>query len=90
VRNNVGQAMGIANQGGDAAPFSGRIIDAAGDSFISGLHIVGLAAAGITLLAALGVAIFLPARARPEQAIDLEPRGVDGEEPQPIGAGVVG
>ena len=91
VRNNVGQATGIARQGGDAAPFAGQIIDAAGESFVSGLHIVGLAAAGITFLAALGVAIFLPARARPELSLDLDASAVvDGEDAQPIGAGVVG
>src|SRR4051794_23089583 len=70
VQDNVGQAIGIAHQGGDAQPFAGQIIAAAGDAFVSGLHVVGFVAAGITLLAAIGVAIFLPARARVEDTID--------------------
>jgi hypothetical protein len=31
---------------------------------VGGLHIIGLAAAAVTLLAAIGVVLFLPARAR--------------------------
>ena len=91
VRDNVGRAIGIAHQGGPAQPYSGQIIDAAGESFVSGLHIVGLVAAGITLLAAIGVAIFLPARARVEDAIVLDGTDTDsdGEEPLPIGAGAI-
>jgi DHA2 family multidrug resistance protein-like MFS transporter len=64
VRDNVGQAVGVARQAAPARPFSGQIIDAAGQSFVSGLHIIGLVAACVTLTAAIGVALFLPARAR--------------------------
>jgi EmrB/QacA subfamily drug resistance transporter len=88
VRDNVGQAIGIANQGSSAQPFADQIIRASGESFVSGLHIVGIAAAGITLLAAIGVAIFLPSRAQPDTPV------IDGdasEEPAfPVGAGVAG
>ena len=38
------------------------IVTAANDSFVSGLHLVAVVAAGITVLAAIGVALFLPAR----------------------------
>jgi hypothetical protein len=88
VRDNVGQAIGIANQGSSAQPFADQIIRASGESFVSGLHIVGIAAAGITLLAAIGVAIFLPSRALADAPV------IDGdasEEPAfPVGAGVAG
>lgn len=64
VRDNVGQAIGVARQAPAARPFSGQIIDAASASFVSGVHVIGLVAAGITLLAAVGVALYLPARPR--------------------------
>ncbi|MEY2567427.1 MAG: hypothetical protein QOE35_1956 [Actinomycetota bacterium] len=62
VRDNVGQAVGIARHGGAAQPYAGRILTAAGDSFVSGLHLIGPVAAGVTAAAAVGVALFLPAR----------------------------
>jgi hypothetical protein len=48
---------------------------------VSGLHTVGLAAAGVTFLAALGVALFLPARARDE--LDV-PGDLFAIEPEPV------
>jgi EmrB/QacA subfamily drug resistance transporter len=88
VQDNVGQAIGIAHQGGDAQPFAGQIINAAGDAIGSGLHVVGFAAAGITLLAAIGVAIFLPARARVEDTMDVTDEVPDDVEAVPVAAGV--
>jgi EmrB/QacA subfamily drug resistance transporter len=82
VRDNVGQAIGAAQQGGPIRPFAGQIVRAADASFVSGLHLVGLVAAGITLLAAVGVALFLPARAR-----DDEPVPPEGDR-VPVRAGV--
>ena len=61
VRDNIGQASGIATRVPAAQPFREQIVTAANDSFVSGLHIIGLVAAVITLLAAVGVAIWLPA-----------------------------
>jgi hypothetical protein len=78
----VGQAIGAAAQGGPARPFATQIVRAADASFVSGLHIVGVVAAGVTLLAAIGVALFLPARAR-----DPEPLTADADR-VPVGAGV--
>jgi hypothetical protein len=66
VKDNVGQAIGVANESPAARKFSGQITTAAQDTFVSGLHMIGLVACGITLLAALGVWLFLPARARDE------------------------
>lgn len=62
VKDNVGHAMSVAMDAPAARPYARQIIDAAGTSFTNGLHLVGLAAAVIILIAAIGVAIFLPAR----------------------------
>src|SRR6476469_8401859 len=59
VKDNVGQAVGVAKASPDARPFSSQSITAAHDTFVSGLHQVGLVAAGITLIAAVGVWLFL-------------------------------
>jgi EmrB/QacA subfamily drug resistance transporter len=67
VRDNVGQAVGIARHGGPAQPYADRIITAAGESFVSGLHLIGPVAAAVTFTAAVGVALFLPARARDDE-----------------------
>jgi Na+/melibiose symporter-like transporter len=81
VANNVGQAVGIAKQTRPA--LSSQIASAAKESFVSGLHIIGVAAAGISLIAVIGVLLFLPARAR-----DDEPAPGDAQEGVPVGAGV--
>jgi len=64
VKDNVGQAAGIARNAPAAKPYAAQIIKAAGESFVGGLHTTGIVAACITLIAAIGVALFLPARAR--------------------------
>jgi EmrB/QacA subfamily drug resistance transporter len=79
VGDNIGQAVGVATEVPAAQPYSTQILGVSKDAFVGGLHTVGLVAAGITLLAALFVAVFLPARARD---VDAEP--APGElEPQP-------
>jgi EmrB/QacA subfamily drug resistance transporter len=67
VWDNVGQAVGISASP-EARPYANHIAGAAKDSFVSGLHVIGFVAAGITLIAAIGVALFLPARAVDESA----------------------
>ncbi len=69
VKDNVGQAVGVAKSTGPARPFAHQIITAAQESFVSGLHLIGLVAAAITLAAAIGVAVYLPARARDADTI---------------------
>jgi Na+/melibiose symporter-like transporter len=64
VRDNVGQAVGVARENPAARPYASHIASAAKDSFVGGLHVIGLVAATITLVAAIGVAVFLPARPR--------------------------
>jgi predicted MFS family arabinose efflux permease len=83
VKNNVAQAVGVATQVAPARPFSGLIIPAAKDSFVGGLHLIGVVAAGITLVAAIGVARFLPARAIEEVDHDV----TTVAEPVAAGAG---
>jgi Na+/melibiose symporter-like transporter len=87
IKDNVGQAVGVANESPGARRFSGQITTAAHDTFVSGLHQVGLVACGITLLAALGVWMFLPARPRDEAPVDGAVS--DGESaPDAVGVGV--
>src|SRR6478735_2790261 len=50
VWDNVGQAVGISASR-QARPFASHIAGAAKDSFVSGLHLIGFLAAGITLIA---------------------------------------
>ncbi len=83
VKDNISQALGIASRVPAAQPFRSQIVNAANDSFVSGLHIIGLVAALITMLAAVGVAIFLPARARDE--VDIVSPASDLER-VPVGA----
>lgn len=88
VKDNVGQAIGVATNVPAAKPFAKQIISAADTSFVSSLHLIGLVAAGITFIAAVGVYLFLPARARPEDgtAISRTEAGgdVDAELPGPL------
>jgi EmrB/QacA subfamily drug resistance transporter len=72
VKDNVGQAVGIATNSAAAKPFAAKIISAADTSFVSGIHTIGLVAACITFIAAMGVLKFLPARARAEEEIVLD------------------
>jgi len=79
VSDNVGEAIGVARDAPQARPFADQIVNAANDSFMGGLHVVALVAAGITLLGAIGVALFLPARPReegPEDAAEVRPEPV--------------
>ena len=62
IGDNVGQAVGVATQSPAAKQYAPQIVAASKDAFVGGLHTVGFVAAAVTLLAAVGVAIFLPAR----------------------------
>ncbi len=78
IGDNVGQAVGVAAQPA-GQPFAAQIVDASKEAFVSGLHIVGFVGAAVTLLAAIGVAVFLPSRARADEvvgdeALELEPQ----------------
>jgi len=66
IGDNVGQAVGIAHESPAAKQYAPQILAASKEAFTGGLHIVGFVAAGVTLIAAIGVAIFLPSRAPAE------------------------
>ena len=53
------------------------------ESFVGGLHIIGVAAAAITLIVVVGVVLFLPARPR-----DVEELTGDAPDPYSVPAGV--
>lgn len=61
VGANVQAGVNIGR--GTPAPLGERIVDVAHHAFLSGYHLAVLVAAGITLLAAIGVFRWLPARA---------------------------
>ena len=64
---------GVSVGRGTPAPLGERIVDVAHDAFLSGYHLAVLVAAGITLLAAVGVFLWLPARA----AVTGEPEAIE-------------
>ncbi len=72
IGDNVGQAVGVAREAPAAKPYAAQILAASKDAFVGGLHTVGFVAAGVTLVAAVGVAIFLPARARADEDSSVE------------------
>ncbi|MCU1502951.1 MAG: Drug resistance transporter, EmrB/QacA subfamily [Ilumatobacteraceae bacterium] len=73
IGDNIGQAVSVANESPVAKPFSAQILDVSKHAFVSGLHTVGWVAASVTMLAAIGVALFLPARARSDDPSDERP-----------------
>ena len=76
VRDNVGQAIAIAHAQTTSAAASAQIARAAQESFVSGLHIIGIAAACVTFVAVIGVVLFLPARAMDDALatfVEIEP-----------------
>jgi hypothetical protein len=78
IGDNVGQAISVAQQSPAASPIAGQVVAVAKDGFVGGLHLIGFVAAAVTFLAAIGVALFLPARARDVDEIvelpELEPQ----------------
>src|SRR3954464_2189003 len=64
VEDSLGSALGVAHEDAAAKPFAGRIIDAAQHSFVTGMHAAVLVAAAIACIGAIGVLVWLPARAR--------------------------
>ncbi|HEY3832028.1 MAG TPA: DHA2 family efflux MFS transporter permease subunit [Acidimicrobiia bacterium] len=86
VKNNVGQAVGVANESPAAHRYATQIIGAANDSFVGGLHLIGDVAAAVTLAAALCVALYLPARARDDE--DSADYLVPEAEAAPVAQGV--
>ena len=67
ARDSVGRAVLVAGQPA-AAPYRAQIVSAAHQSFIGGLHLAAVVAAGVVLVAVGGVLRWLPARAVDEDA----------------------
>jgi len=88
VRNNVGQAVGVARQAPQAKPFTAQIIRAANESFVGGMHVAFTVAAGITFVAALGVARYLPARPREEHPVETPAEHQSVDRPEAVVAEV--
>ena len=83
VSDNVSHAVAVAKNVPAAKPFQATIVSAAHNSFMTGLHAATLIAGFITLIAAAGVFLWLPAKARP-QVDDVGPGPeVDLVEPAP-------
>jgi Na+/melibiose symporter-like transporter len=64
VEDSLGSALGVARDAPGARPYATRIVDAAQQSFMNGMHAAVLVAAAIAVIGAIGVLIWLPARAR--------------------------
>ncbi|MGI8663102.1 MAG: MFS transporter [Acidimicrobiales bacterium] len=73
VKQGVGQAVGI----GRSVPGGDAIVDAAREAFVGGMHVAAVVAACVTLIAAAGVAKWLPARPRDDEIVNA----VRGEAP---------
>lgn len=65
IGDNVGQAVGVA-QSGHAGPYAAAVTAIARQGFVSAFHTAALVGAFVVALAAVGVAIWLPAWATDE------------------------
>jgi EmrB/QacA subfamily drug resistance transporter len=68
VKGGIGTAIGAASNP-QARPFAAQITNAARSSYVSGLHLAAIVAACVIAVAAVGVMIWLPARARDEMPL---------------------
>ena len=84
LTESIGKTLGIAEQ---APPAIRPVIEAAArESFLSGMHLASLVAAGILLIAAIGVSRWLPARAHDDERAHPDrpaPQSVDLTEEVP-------
>ncbi|HUI49198.1 MAG TPA: MFS transporter [Acidimicrobiia bacterium] len=74
ARDSVGRAIGVVSDPAHpvAAGVRSQVVAAAHQSFIGGLHLAAIVAAGIVAIAVVGVVIWLPARAPDYQEEALE------------------
>jgi hypothetical protein len=64
LEDSLGSVLGVVRDDPAAKPFASRIVDAAHQSFVTGMHAAVLVAAFIAFIGGIGVLIWLPARAR--------------------------
>lgn len=88
-RDSLGAALEVAKRAGGLDPTVGaHLARGARDAFVSAMHAGTLVAAGAAALAAVIVAIWLPAR---ERAVDPAPEtGVDVHDEAPSGLNAAG
>src|SRR4051794_2589409 len=75
TKDNVGEALAFSHTRA-SGPLSTQISEAAKDAFVHGLHTSSVVAAGVILVAVLGVVLWLPARYR-DEATRPEPAPVE-------------
>ena len=74
IGDNVGQAVGVAHSGA-AGPYADVVTRVARQAFVSAFHTADLVGAVVVALAAIGVAIWLPARAGDEEPVSVGQSG---------------
>jgi predicted MFS family arabinose efflux permease len=86
IGGNIQGGLSVGRQTG--GPLGDRIISASDAAFLSGMHLAVLVAAGITLLAAVGVFLWLPARAvvADDAVVPIEP----GDDADVVGVASAG
>jgi DHA2 family multidrug resistance protein-like MFS transporter len=63
ARSGIGSAISLVAGDPAAAPHAARIVDAARSSFVDGMHVAISVSAVVMMVAAVGVLVWLPARA---------------------------
>jgi Na+/melibiose symporter-like transporter len=64
IEDSLGSALGVARDVPAARPFAGQIVDAAQQSFVSGMRAAVLVAAVIAVIGGISALVWLPSRAR--------------------------
>jgi EmrB/QacA subfamily drug resistance transporter len=80
AEDSVGAALGVAGSAGRGAQ---RVVEAAHESFVSGMHLALWVAVVIVVIGVIAVAVWLPAHASDESldhatAVDASPVGITG------------
>ena len=84
INDNVSHAVAVAKYVPAAKPYQATIVSAAHTSFMTGLHAATVVAGLVTLIAAAGVFLWLPAKARPQ--VDDDAPATGGGSPDAAGS----
>ena len=85
VSANIQAAVEVARR--SPAGVRDQILTTAKDGFMSGMHLAAIVAAGIVIVAAIGVFLWLPSRAPTEaEARDLAGELDPEKVPEPVGS----
>ena len=77
AKDSVGAALGLAKNAPAAKGIAPELIAAAKSSFVTGMHTSFLVAAGVLIIAVVGVVVWLPARAHDDERSGLVPLDLD-------------